>query len=178
MGTRGEGRRNQREATSKVVSPCGRLWHRRNRSRPRPPAYRCDSGTSAGSWTPSVSLWTYTACCSETPHPAGENRSAVTCNSTKECPQYTKEQLVLRAVLSYGLLVFLSTCIHSTNNIASFPGPAQLSVAFSTEKRERAWNNLSREWRRGREKGREDLIERRRIVEVPTYVVDHNRQYT
>ena len=29
--------------------------------------------------------------------------------------------------------------------IASFPGPAQLSVASSTEKRERAWNNLSRE---------------------------------
>ena len=40
----------------------------------------------------------------------------MTCNSTKEYPQYTKEQLVLRAVLSYGLLVFLSTCIHSTNN--------------------------------------------------------------
>ena len=31
------------------------------------------------------------------------------------------------------------------NHIASFPGPAQLSVAFSTEKRERAWNNLSHE---------------------------------
>ena len=29
--------------------------------------------------------------------------------------------------------------------IASFPGPAQLSVASSTEKRERAWNNSSRE---------------------------------
>ena len=27
--------------------------------------------------------------------------------------------------------------------VASFPGPAQLSVASSTEKRERAWNNLS-----------------------------------
>ena len=29
--------------------------------------------------------------------------------------------------------------------LASFPGLAQLSVACSTEKRERAWNNLSRE---------------------------------
>ena len=29
--------------------------------------------------------------------------------------------------------------------IASFPGPAQLSVAISTEKRERAWYLLSRE---------------------------------
>ena len=31
------------------------------------------------------------------------------------------------------------------NLLASFPGPAQLSVASSTEKRERAWNNSSRE---------------------------------
>ena len=29
--------------------------------------------------------------------------------------------------------------------LASFPGPAQLSVASSMEKRERAWNNLSHE---------------------------------
>ena len=28
--------------------------------------------------------------------------------------------------------------------VASFPDPSQLSVACSTEKRERAWNNLSR----------------------------------
>ena len=32
-----------------------------------------------------------------------------------------------------------------SNVLALFPGPAQLSVASSTEKRERAWNNLSRE---------------------------------
>ena len=47
--------------------------------------------------------------------------------------------------------------------LVSFPGPAQLSVASSTEKRKRVWNILSREWRRGREKGRQDLIERRQI---------------
>ena len=33
----------------------------------------------------------------------------------------------------------------STYYVASFPGPAQLSVAFSTEKRERAWYPFSRE---------------------------------
>ena len=58
------------------------------------------------------------------------------------------------------------------SDLASFPGPAQLSVACSTEKRSRAWSNSSRERRRGREKGREDLIERRRIVDEPTHVVD------
>ena len=40
--------------------------------------------------------------------------------------------------------------------IASFPGPTQLFVAYSTEKRERALDNLSRAWRHGRE----NLIER------------------
>ena len=73
--SRWRGMRNQREATSNVFSPCGRPWHRWSKSRRRPPVYRCDSGTSVGSWTPSASLWTYTACCSETPHPANSGKN-------------------------------------------------------------------------------------------------------
>ena len=37
----------------------------------------------------------------------------------------------------------------SNKKLASFPGPAHLSVACSTEKRERAWYIFSREWRHG-----------------------------
>ena len=47
---------------------------------------------------------------------------------------------------------------------ASFPGPTQL-----LEKQKRTWSNLSCEWCRGWREGREDLIEHRRIVNVPTY---------
>ena len=42
--------------------------------------------------------------------------------------------------------------------LASFPGPTQLSVAFSTEKWERAWYLFSREIRQDRKDGRKDLI--------------------
>ena len=37
--------------------------------------------------------------------------------------------------------------------------PAQLFVTYCTEKSGEAWDNLSREWHQGREKGRENLIE-------------------
>ena len=47
---------------------------------------------------------------------------------------------------------------HVTSFLASFPGPAQLSIAISTEKRERAWYLFSREWRQDRKDGRKDLI--------------------
>ena len=40
-----------------------------------------------------------------------------------------------------------------TARVASLPGPAQLSVAISTEKQERARYLFSREWRRDRKKG-------------------------
>ena len=55
------------------------------------------------------------------------------------------------------------------STLVLFPGPAQLSVTCSTEKRKRAWYILSREGCRGREKGREDLIECRGIIDVPTH---------
>ena len=42
--------------------------------------------------------------------------------------------------------------------IASFPGPTQLSIAFSMEKRERAWYLFSREWCQDRKDGRKSLI--------------------
>ena len=42
--------------------------------------------------------------------------------------------------------------------LASFPGPAQLSVAFSTVKWERAWYLFSREWHQDRKGGRKGLI--------------------
>ena len=61
--------------------------------------------------------------------------------------------------------------LHNYSKITAV-GPTQLSVACSMEKQERAWDNLSHEWPRGREKGREDLIECRWIVNVPTHVVD------
>ena len=53
------------------------------------------------------------------------------------------------------------------SSLASFPGPTQLSVTCSMEKREMAWNNLSRE----QYKGREDLIECRQIMDVPMHVI-------
>jgi len=46
--------------------------------------------------------------------------------------------------------------------LASFPGPAQLSIASSTVKRERAWYLFSREWRQDRKGGRKGLIVRGR----------------
>ena len=42
--------------------------------------------------------------------------------------------------------------------VASFPGRAQLSVAISTEKRERAWYLFSCERRQDRKDGRKGLI--------------------
>ena len=54
------------------------------------------------------------------------------------------EQMVVSDIInSYSYTT--SAGIMNTDIIASFPGPAQLSVASSTEKRERAWNNLSHE---------------------------------
>ena len=47
--------------------------------------------------------------------------------------------------------------------LASFQAPPSFSVLTSTDKRERAWDNLLRAWRQGREKGRENLIERGHI---------------
>ena len=44
----------------------------------------------------------------------------------------------------------LPTPVQTHTHIASFPGPAQLSVTFSTERRERAWYLFSREWRQVR----------------------------
>ena len=44
--------------------------------------------------------------------------------------------------------------------LASFPGPAQLSVTISMEKRERAWYLFSREWCQDRKDGRKGLIVR------------------
>ena len=72
--------------------------------------------------------------------------------------------------LTQGLVHFCGK--RGTAGLALFSGPAQLSVAYSTEKWERPWNNLSREWRKGREKGREDLIKLRRIIDLPTHIVD------
>ena len=46
--------------------------------------------------------------------------------------------------------------------LASFPGPTQLSVAFNTVKRERAWYLFSREWHQDRKGGRKGLIVRGR----------------
>ena len=40
---------------------------------------------------------------------------------------------------------FTCTPLYSAMAPASFPGPAQLSIAFSTEKWERAWYLFSRE---------------------------------
>ena len=57
------------------------------------------------------------------------------------------------SVLHYGLCL-----LQCDWWIASYPGPAQLSVASSTEKRERAWYLFSREWRRDRKDGRKGLI--------------------
>ena len=51
-------------------------------------------------------------------------------------------------------------CSWSGVLVASFPGPAQLSVAISTVKRERAWYLFSREWRQDRKDGRKGLIVR------------------
>ena len=47
--------------------------------------------------------------------------------------------------------------IHQTLSLASFPGPAQLSIAFSTVKQERAWYLFSCEWRQDRKDGRKGL---------------------
>ena len=44
--------------------------------------------------------------------------------------------------VGYTVLTFNGPC---RSELASFPGPAQLSVACSTEKQERVWYNLSRE---------------------------------
>ena len=44
--------------------------------------------------------------------------------------------------------------------LASYPGPAKLSVASRTVKRERAWYLFSREWRQDRKGGRKGLIVR------------------
>ena len=44
--------------------------------------------------------------------------------------------------------------------LVSFPGPAHLSVAFRTVKRERAWYLFSREWCQDRKGGRKGLIVR------------------
>ena len=80
---------------------------------------------------------------------------------------YTELQVTLTvwwsARLGSGLL-------HCTTSHAS-TGPTQLSITSSTKNQERAWNNLSCEWCRGYKEGREDLIERRWIVDVPTHVI-------
>ena len=62
----------------------------------------------------------------------------------------------------YHIHSLLNHCIRSAVlvNLASFPGPAQFSVAISTEKRERAWYLFSREWRQDRKDGRKGLIVR------------------
>ena len=52
------------------------------------------------------------------------------------------------------------TAVNHLNWVALFPGPTQLSVAISMEKRERAWYLFSREWRRDRKDGRKGLIVR------------------
>ena len=57
--------------------------------------------------------------------------------------------------LSHSMHVWLSTY-----TIALFPGPAQLSVACSTEKQERAWYLFSCEWHQDRKDGRKGLIAR------------------
>ena len=54
--------------------------------------------------------------------------------------------------------------------LASFPGPAQLSVACSMESG-RGPGIIYHVSDVSREKGREDLIERRRIADVPTHVI-------
>ena len=51
-------------------------------------------------------------------------------------------------------------CNHSLDTaawLASYPGPAQLSIAFSTVKRERDWYLFSHEWRQERKDGRKGL---------------------
>ena len=57
------------------------------------------------------------------------------------------------------------------NRVAFFPGPAQLSVACSTESGRGPGIIYHVSDVEGREKGREDLIERRRIVNVSTHVI-------
>ena len=42
--------------------------------------------------------------------------------------------------------------------LASYPGPAQLSIAIGTEKWERAWYLFSHEWHQDRKDGRKGLI--------------------
>ena len=44
--------------------------------------------------------------------------------------------------------------------LATFPGPAQLSVAISTEKQETVWYHFLHEWRQDRKDGRKGLIVR------------------
>ena len=72
----------------------------------------------------------------------------------------------IRSITSYLMWMFLVQRANFDTNhfnksglrVASFPGPAQLSVACSTVKQERAWYLFSREWRQDRKGGRKGLI--------------------
>ena len=57
-------------------------------------------------------------------------------------------------------IVPIEATVHPTyhGQVASFPGPAQLSVAINTEERVRAWYLFSREWRQDRKDDRKGLI--------------------
>ena len=68
-----------------------------------------------------------------------------------------------------------------TKSLASFPGPAQLSITCSTEKQERAWYLFSREWRQGRKElcvgtlGPEQRKEPRHQVTYHMYLASRRR---
>ena len=73
-----------------------------------------------------------------------------------------------------GLIILKPICDWICKNqhvVASFPGPTQLSVACSAESGRRPGIFYHVSDVECREKGKEDLIERRRIVDVPTSIV-------
>ena len=69
---------------------------------------------------------------------------------------HSKEQIT--HYMQLYLLLIVHTCWNVTVFVASFLGSAQLSVAISTEKRERAWYLFSHEWHRDRKDGIKGLI--------------------
>ena len=88
-------------------------------------------------------------------------------HSTRRCSQinYTANYNKHPKVFSLKIML-TSQKVHTRSfGLASFPGPAQLFVAISAEKRERAWYFFSREWRQDRKDGRKSLIVRGCIQE-------------
>ena len=79
-------------------------------------------------------------------------------NEWKWCPGYSNIHHASCCNRWTTLWIELNSSLYILADLASFPGPAQLSVASSTVKRERAWYLLSREWYQDRKSGRKGLV--------------------